>query len=480
MVELPPHSCANPMNSDFIAVDLGATSGRVAIGRFDGKAITLEIAHRFTHEVTTSESVHTWDWAHIYNEVVKGISLAKERCDPISISFDSWAVDYGFVDESGQLLEPVISYRDSRTNESYPVTVESIGQEVIYEATGIQFLPFNTLYQLVAAKGSNHYDRAESFLLLPDLLNFLFTGVRSTEITNASTTQLLNTSSRNWDDALIAKAGLRRELFTDLHEPGAIIGEIRGHGALNGLKVVANASHDTASAVAGTPLADPNSEAYISSGTWSLVGVETHSPIKNKRALAANLTNELGAERTVRLLKNVTGMWLLEECRRSWLSEGRTFSIPELLALAEEQKFFLTTIDPNDPAFLAPGKMPARIRAWCLSRKLQPPTTPAEFTLCILNSLALAYKETLDKIMEISGKRVTSIHILGGGSQIRLLNQLTANACGVPIKAGPIEATLYGNIAVQAISAGLLPDLAAARIAIAHSFSGEIFPPARR
>lgn len=468
------------MKADFIAVDLGATSGRIAIGRFDGKAITLEIAHRFSHEVIVQGALRRWDWDYIYQEIVEGITIAKKRCDPISISFDSWGVDYGFIDGTGQVIGPIISYRDSRTDAIYPTTVKNLGRESIYEATGIQFLPFNTLYQLVSAKGTSEYQRAEKFLLIPDLLNYLFTGNSSTEITNASTTQLLNATSRNWDDELIAQAGLRREIFANLHEPGAIIGEIKGHGGLDGLKVVATASHDTASAVAGTPLVDPNSEAYISSGTWSLVGVETRSPITNERALAANLTNELGAFGTVRLLKNVTGMWLLEECRRSWLTEGRAFSIPELLALAEDQMAFLTTIDPNDPTFIAPGKMPDRIRSWCLARELQPPTTPAEFTLCILNSLAVAYKETLDKIMEISGKRITSIYILGGGSQIRLLNQLTANVCGVPIKAGPVEATLYGNIAVQAISAGLLPNLSAARSAIAQSFSGEIFLPSRR
>ena len=468
------------MRSDFIAVDLGATSGRIAIGRFDGKAITLEIAHRFTHEVAIDGPIRKWDWPHIYKEVVYGISQARERCDPISIAFDSWAVDYGFIDTSGSLIEPVVSYRDSRTDLSYPAAVEQLGRDRIYEDTGIQFLPFNTIYQLIAARSSKEYERASTLLLLPDLLNFLFTGVKSTEISNASTTQLLNASTRNWDDELIAEAGLRRDLFTPLHEPGSFIGEVRGHGALDGLTVVAAASHDTASAVAGTPLVDSNSEAYISSGTWSLVGVETRSPITNRRALKANLTNEIGAFGTVRLLKNVTGMWLLEECRRAWLAEGRAFSIPELLAMAEEQKMFFTTIDPNDSYFIAPGNMPDRIRSWCLARKLQPPTTPAEFTLCILNSLSLAYKESLDKIMEISGKRVTSIHILGGGSQIRLLNQLTANVCGVPVKAGPVEATLYGNIAVQAISAGLLPDLAAARAAIGQSFSGEVFLPARR
>ena len=466
--------------SDFLAVDLGATSGRVAIGRFDGKAITLEIAHRFTHEVVIDGPIRRWDWSHIYNEVIAGITIAKRKSDPVSIAFDSWAVDYGFIDQLGELVEPVISYRDSRTDKSYPEIVDRLGKTTIYNATGIQFLPFNTIYQLVAASDSDQYRSASNFLLLPDLLNYLFTGVRSTEITNASTTQLLNAATRSWDEDLISAANLRRDLFTALHEPGAVMGQITGHGELDGLTVVAIASHDTASAVAGTPLGDPNSEAYISSGTWSLVGVETHSPITNQRAMVANLTNELGAAGTVRLLKNVTGMWLLEECRRTWQADGRSFSIPELLALAEEQTLFLTTIDPNDPEFIAPEKMPDRIRSWCLARKLQPPITPAEFTRCILNSLAIAYKETLDKIMEISGKRITSIHILGGGSQIRLLNQLTANACGVPVKAGPVEATLYGNIAVQVISAGLLPNLAAARAAIAESFSGEIFLPARR
>lgn len=466
--------------ADFLAVDLGATSGRVAIGRFDGKAITLEIAHRFTHEVITIAGTRCWDWKHIYQEVITGITVAKAKSDPTSIAIDSWAVDYGFIDAQGELIEPVVSYRDSRTEKSYPETLARLGKAAIYEATGIQFLPFNTIYQLASAKGSSAYNSADEFLLLPDLINYLLTGVKSTEITNASTTQLLNTASRMWDETLISELGFKRSLFTKLHEPGSYVGIVTGHPGLDGLKVVATASHDTASAVAGTPLVDTNSEGYISSGTWSLVGVEIDAPLTNKAAQEANLTNELGAAGTVRLLKNVTGMWLLEECRRTWHEEGRVFTIPELLSLAESHKPFHTTIDPNDPIFLAPGNMPQRIQEWCTTRKLQPPKTPAEFTLCILQSLAVAYKETLDRIMEISGKRINTIHILGGGSQIRLLNQLTANICGVPVKSGPVEATLYGNIAVQVIAAGLLPDLASARSAISESFTGEIFTPSRR
>ena len=464
------------MNSDFIAVDLGATSGRVAIGRFDGVAISLEIVHRFTHEVVVDGDVRRWDWTHLYTEVVKGVIEAKAKCDPISISFDSWAVDYGLIDPSGALLEPVISYRDSRTDLTYLPTIEALGRKTIYEATGIQFLPFNTLYQLVADSDSANYMVARHFLLLPDLMNYLFTGVYSTEITNASTTQLLNINSRSWDEDLILHSGLRRDLFTQIHEPGTAIGPVVGHGVLDGIQVVACASHDTASAIAGTPLANSGGHAYISSGTWSLVGIENSAPITNSQALEANLTNELGAYGTVRFLKNVAGMWLLEECRRDWDTQGVSLSVPQLLELAEGTNFS-TTIDPNDIQFIAPGGMPERIRQWCIDRELNPPTSPGEFTLCILKSLAATYNSTLDTIMELSGKRLESIRIIGGGSQIRLLNQLTADACGIPVHAGPIEATLYGNIAVQVISAGLLPDLKAAREAIAANTFGETFFP---
>ena len=472
------HSYGRRMNSDFIAVDLGATSGRVAIGRFDGVAISLEIVHRFTHEVIVDGAVRRWDWTHIYSEVVKGIAAAKAKCDPISISFDSWAVDYGLIDSSGRLLEPVVSYRDSRTDLTYLPTIEAVGRKAIYEATGIQFLPFNTLYQLIAESDTANYRDARCFLLLPDLMNFLFTGVYSTEITNASTTQLLNPNSRSWDENLILHSGLRRNIFTQLHEPGTAIGPVVGHGELDGIQVVACASHDTASAIAGTPLVDSGGQAYISSGTWSLVGIENSAPITNSKALEANLTNELGAYGTVRLLKNVAGMWLMEECRRDWAAQGISLSIPQLLELAEGTNFS-TTIDPNDVRFIAPGGMPERIRQWCMEHLLDPPTSPGEFTLCILKSLAAAYKSTLDTIMELSGKRLESIQIIGGGSQIRLLNQLTADICGVPVHAGPVEATLYGNIAVQVIAAGLLPNLSAAREAIAANVSGETFFPSK-
>jgi rhamnulokinase len=301
--------------------------------------------------------------------------------------------------------------------------------------------------------------------------------VQSTEVTNASSTQALNTKTRSWDIELIKAAGLNPALFGALHEPGALIGTIAGIDALKGINVVATASHDTAAAIAGVPFGDRNKEAYISSGTWSLVGVETDGPVTTPAALAANITNELGVEGTVRVLKNVTGMWILEECRRSWHLAGTDHEMQELLAMAVEAAGFSTLIDPNDPLFAAPGGMPERITAYCSERGLAAPATPGEFTLCILNSLAHAYKKTIAEIAAVTGRTIEVIHILGGGSQNELLNQLTADICGITVKTGPVEATLFGNIAVQAISAGVVQNLADARALIAKSFSSKVFIP---
>lgn len=464
--------------SNFIAVDLGATSGRVAIGRVKSEKIELEIAHRFSHEIyEDKDGAILWDWNLIISQVVIGIEKCLAQGAPISLAIDSWAVDYGLLDDHNHLISKVHSYRDPRTFSAFKDLVAKLGEERIYQDTGIQFLNFNTLYQLVAAKNDASYKAASKFLLIPDLLNAELTGKISTEVTNASTTQLLDVKTRKWDFPLIELAGIRKEIFTDLHEPGAKIGIINGFGALDGIKVVATASHDTASAVAGIPFGDRDTEAYISSGTWSLVGIESDTPITSKEALAANLTNELGAENTVRILKNVTGMWLLEECRRAWRSAKEEWTIPQLVDEASRNLDFNSLIDPNDPRFRTPGEMPDRIAAYCLEKGITPPRTKGEFTICILRSLAAAYKKTISEIEEVTGKRISTIHILGGGSQISLLNQLTANVCGVRIKTGPVESTLFGNIAVQALSAGVVPNLQAARSLIANSFICEEFMP---
>ena len=464
---------------EFLAVDLGATSGRVALGRVNSNSISLDVVHRFPHEVLPQDDGSLfWDWDLILAEVLKGLREAVKSSDPISLAVDSWAVDYGFISPTHQYLPPVHAYRDPRNEIAFQELTRKIGKERIYSTTGIQFLPFNTIYQLYAARELPEYKKAAKFLMLPDLINFLLTQKLSTEVTNASSTQVLNTLTREWDRELINLAGIREDLFTELHEPGTLLGVVRGFDELDGINVVATASHDTAAAIAGVPFGDRETEAYISSGTWSLVGVELDAPVLTPEAFAANITNELGADGTVRALKNVTGMWLLEECRRSWHNEERDYEMPELLQAASESKTFSTLIDPNDPLFAPPGDMPGRINAYCVERGLNPPQTDGEYAICILNSLAQAYKKTLDEISKVTGRTIKVIHILGGGSQNDLLNQLTADTCGITVKTGPVEATLFGNIAVQAISAGVVSNLTEARALIAKSFTSKVFQPA--
>jgi rhamnulokinase len=464
---------------EFLAVDLGATSGRVAIGRVGNDSISLDVVHRFLHEVLPqSDGSLLWNWDLILSEVLTGLREAVKTSDPISLAVDSWAVDYGFISATHQYLPPVHAYRDPRNEIAYQELTKKIGKERIYSTTGIQFLPFNTIYQLYASRDLPEYKKADKFLMLPDLINFLFTQKISTEVTNASSTQALNTRTREWDYELIKLAGVREELFTELHEPGALLGVVRGFDVLDGINVVATASHDTAAAIAGVPFIHRESEAYISSGTWSLVGVELDAPVLTQEAFEANITNELGVDGTVRALKNVTGMWILEECRRVWHNEGRDYEMPELLVLASAAHSFSTLIDPNDPLFAPPGGMPQRIHTYCVERGLTPPESDGEYAICILNSLAHAYKKTIEEISAVTGRTITLIHILGGGSQNDLLNQLTANICGVTVKTGPVEATLYGNIAIQAISAGAVADLKAARTLIGNSFTSKVFQPA--
>jgi len=462
----------------FLAVDLGATSGRVAIGSVADGAISLSIVHRFAHEVIEDPSGSLlWNWDLIFSQVLHGLKEAAKVSKPISLAVDSWAVDYGFISSDKEIIGDIHAYRDLRNEIASKALIAKLGKERIYSTTGIQFLTFNTIYQLYASKDLAEYKSADKFLMLPDLINFIFSGVISTEVTNASSTQALNTSTRTWDKELIELAEINYSLFSKLHEPGTLLGTVTGYPELDGIKVVAAASHDTASAIAGIPFGNREVEAYISSGTWSLVGIESERPFTSEAAFAANVTNELGVEGTVRVLKNVTGMWLLEECRRTWRENGSDVEMTELIALAEAARGFPTLIDPNDPLFAPPGDMPKRIVDYCHERGLSAPSTPGEFAITIFNSLAHAYKKTLDEIAAVSGRRINLIHILGGGSQNDLLNQITADICGVTVKTGPVEATLFGNIAVQAISAGAVKDLAEARALIKNSFTSKEFTP---
>ena len=371
-------------------------------------------------------------------------------------------------------------YRDSRTDGVLESVTAQVGRERIYSTTGIQFLFFNTIYQLVSAIGTPEYVSAAKFLLLPDLLNNHLVGSSTSEITNASTTQLLDATSRQWDFDLIEELNLRTDIFPELHEAGEVLGKIAGHGSIDGLPIVAVASHDTASAIAGIPLRIDGKSAYISSGTWSLIGVEVASPITTSLALAENVTNELGYGGTVRLLKNVTGFWLLEECRRNWRLNGREFSPEKLIELANEIEIGKYLIDPDDPRFAAPGEMPQRIASFCKEKNLSVPETPGEYARCIYDSLALAYARTIRKISLVSGNQIETIHVVGGGSANDLLNQLTADATGCEVLAGPVEATVMGNLAVQAIAVGAVSDLVQARELIGRSITLKRFEPVTR
>ena len=462
----------------FAAVDLGATSGRVTRGEIvDGRFVLNEV-HRFAHEpLDAGAGGLLWQWDEIVNQVKIGLKKAMDLGPLDSAGIDSWAVDYGFLTSDDQLIGSVHCYRDSRTDGVLESVTAQVGRERIYSTTGIQFLFFNTIYQLVSAIGTPEYVSAAKFLLLPDLLNNHLVGSSTLEITNASTTQLLDATSRQWDFDLIEELNLRTDIFPELHEAGEVLGKISGQGLIDGLPIVAVASHDTASAVAGIPLRTDGKSAYISSGTWSLIGVEVDSPITTPLALAENVTNELGFGGTVRLLKNVTGFWLLEECRRDWRLNGNEYSPEQLIELANQIEIGKFLIDPDHPGFAAPGEMPERIAKYCKAKNLAVPETPAEYARCIYDSLALAYARTIRKISLVSGKEIQTIHVVGGGSANDLLNQLTADATGCEVLAGPVEATVMGNLAVQAIAVGAVSDLVQARELIGRSITLKRFEP---
>jgi rhamnulokinase len=464
----------------FAAVDLGATSGRVTRGEIvDGRFVLNEV-HRFVHEpVDAGAGGLLWQWDEIVSQVKIGLKKAMDLGPLDSAGIDSWAVDYGFLTSDDHWIGSVHCYRDSRTDGVLESVTAQVGRERIYSTTGIQFLFFNTIYQLVSAIGTPEYVSAAKFLLLPDLLNNHLVGSSTSEITNASTTQLLDATSRQWDFDLIEELNLRTDIFPELHEAGEVLGKIAGHGSIDGLPIVAVASHDTASAVAGIPLRIDGKSAYISSGTWSLIGVEVDSPITTSLALAENVTNELGYGGTVRLLKNVTGFWLLEECRRNWRLNGNEFSPEKLIELANEIEIGMYLIDPDDPRFAAPGEMPDRIADYCREKNLSVPETPGEYARCIYDSLALAYARTIRKISLVSGNQIETIHVVGGGSANDLLNQLTADATGCEVLAGPVEATVMGNLAVQAIAVGAVSDLVQARELIGRSVTLKRFEPVK-
>jgi rhamnulokinase len=429
----------------FAAVDLGASSGRVIKASLSTTGLHLEEVHRFPNEPVSVNGTLHWDILALYRGVLEGL----RKAGPVdSIGIDSWAVDYGLIDETGELLGNPVHYRDARTTGGWQEVASTIGEERLYATTGLQQLSFNTLYQLAAAKGTPQLGAARHVLMIPDLIAYWLTGQIGAEITNASTTQLFDLRTRAWSSELITEIGLDESLFPPLREPGTVIGRAR---ELDGEPVVvAVGSHDTASAVVAVP-AEGENFAYISCGTWSLVGVELDAPVLSEASRAANFTNEGGVDGTIRYLRNVMGLWLLQESCRTW---GEV-DLPALIEAAARKEQFVSVIDPDHPDFLAPGDMPARIAEFCRRTGQPVPTDKAAYVRTILDSLALAHRRTVREAAALSGKRVDVIHVLGGGARNALLCRLTADACGLPVLAGPVEATALGNVLVQARAAGL-------------------------
>jgi rhamnulokinase len=471
-----------------VAVDIGASSGRVIVGRVGPKELRVEEVHRFPNEpVALPDGLH-WDVLRLYREVLDGLRIAArggDREPPLSVGVDSWGVDFGLLDGDGALVGNPFHYRDGRHAAGTELVHERARQASLYMRTGIQFLPFNTLYQLAALEGTEAFARARTMLLMPDLFGYWLTGEAAAEETNASTTGLLDASTREWAWDLIETLGRDRSLFPALRRPGALVGPVREEvasetGLADGTAVTHVGSHDTASAVVAVPAGGPRF-AYIACGTWSLVGVELEAPVLTEASRAANFTNEAGVDGRVRYLRNVMGLWILQETMRTWERDGTPEELGRLLQLAAALPAGGPFIDPDEPVFLPPGDMPSRIEDACLRGGLRPPSTRAAVVRCILDSLAGAYARAVDDATRLSGVDVSTVHLVGGGALNELLCQLTADACGRPVIAGPVEATAVGNVLVQARARGLVSgDLEALRALVRATHDLRRFEPATR
>jgi rhamnulokinase len=458
-----------------VAVDLGAESGRVVLGRFDGAQVTLEELHRFPTPPRRHDGHLRWDAHDLWSQIRTGLAAAGTAAGMVdAVGVDAWGVDYGLLDQEGELLGDPISYRDPRTRDLLGEAIGRVGRERLYLATGIQLLEINTIFQLMAEARAGTLQRADRLLMIPDLFHHLLSGTAVAEHTVASTTGAYDMAGGRWATELLGQLGVPTHMLPEVVEAGTDLGPVRpdlpGYAAA---KVIAPPSHDTASAVVGVPLEDPDA-AYISSGTWSLVGVETREPVITEAAMAANLTNEGGAYGTIRLLRNSAGMWLLQESRRQWAREGREYSYDDMVRLATPAPAGVSVVNPDHPDFVAPGDLPARIRAYCARTGQPAPDGDPALIRCVLDSLALGYRRTVDDLAAVTGRPVPAVHVVGGGSRNQLLNQAVADLTGGPVTAGPVEATALGNTLVQLIALGDVQDLAQAREVVREGAGPEI------
>lgn len=467
-----------------LALDMGAESGRAIVGTFDGKKIDLEEVHRFSNlSVRLPDGLH-WEILYLFNEISKGIKAGVEKTGDslLSVGLDTWGVDHALINENGSLTYLPFHYRDPRTDDMMEVVFEKVSKEMIFEETGIQFMSINTLYQLAELIESNPecVRSAHTFLTVPDLLNYWLTGKKVCEYSIATTTQFYNPVTRDWAWPLLDAIGAPREIFPEIVPSGTDLGKLLPHMAeftgAKDLTVIAPATHDTGSAVLAVPF-DGTASAYLSSGTWSLLGLELDEPVINQVTLGMNFTNEGGFGNTIRFLKNITGLWIVQECRRYWDSIGEEMNYTEITKLASEAKPHLCILDTEWPDFLKPGDMPNKIVNYCEQTGQSIPNTKGEIVRCVLESLALKYREEFEKLEQIAEHRLDQLNIVGGGTKNKLLNQFAANALNRTVVTGPIEATAMGNILGQLIALGEIEGVAEAREVVKNSCEMETYQP---
>ncbi len=467
----------------YIACDLGAESGRVMLGTFDGARLTLEEIHRFPNGALRLHGTLRWDLLGLYREMLHGFRLVAARDLPIaSLGVDAWAIDFALTRGREPLLRPPYHYRDPRNEAAFRAARTPEFEALTFAHTGIQFISLNTLYQLLAdqAQDAELLASADRLLMIPDWFHYLLCGRAVAEESNASTTQLYDPHRRAWSEELIAHFKFPRRIFPEIVPPGTILGplspEVQEETGLGAVPVVSGCTHDTAAAVAAVP-AQGGDWAYLSSGTWSLIGVELPAPLINATARAANFTNEVGYGGTIRFLKNIIGLWLLQECRRIWARSGQEFDYPTITELAAAAASLRSLVHPDDPRFHAPEDMPAAICQYCRETNQLEPQTPGEFARCIFESLALLYRAKLDELEHLTGRTLRVLHIVGGGSKNALLNQCAANATLREVLAGPVEATAIGNVLSQALALGDIDSLTAARAVVRESFATARYMP---
>lgn len=466
-----------------LAFDFGASSGRLILSKFDGGKIELEEIHRFTNDPVRIGKNFYWDTFRLYHELKTGLKkAAAKKVNITSMAIDTWGVDYGLIDKEGNLIGNPINYRDDRTIGVIDEVDKIVPLKDVYASTGIQFMNFNTIFQFYADKKmrAEIYDKADKFLMMPDLFNYFLTGKMYNEYTNASTGQLLDAKKRFWDLDLIQKLGLRTDLFCEMIKPGTVVGdlidEVVKETGLEGVKVIAVGSHDTASAVAGTPFEEENA-AFLSCGTWSLLGMEIDEPVLTEESYQFNYTNEGGVEGKIRLLKNINGLWIMQNLRRNWCEFEEEVSFPDIIKASREAKRQDFIIDPNDQRFTAPYNMMKEVIAYCEEHGQGTPQGLGEIAMAIYNGLTHEYKTTVANLEVISGKTIPCINMVGGGIQDQLLCELTANATGKKVVAGPIEGSVLGNVVMQLKAIGAINSLEEGRKVIKASFEQKVHMP---